>query len=453
MPVNILNLPGLNVLDFKETATEYHVKAEPVAISRLCPQSGRSHDTIGHGKLPLFVRDLPTHGKSMMIHLDAPRLLCKLCNKTFTAVVSEVDGKRQMTERLVRWIAVQSHDNTFAAVAEQVGVDEKTVRNIFDEHAEKLRETHKRETPKWLGMDEIFLPRARAVVTNIEAKTLIDILPDRRKTTIISFLRSLEHPERITHVAMDMWRPYREAVQEVLPHAAIVVDKYHVARMGNEALERYRRSLKASLTPKVNLGLKHDRKLLLMRQRDLDERLHLLVSGWLRSFPLLGEAYRLKEAYYDIYGAETKDEALGRYLEWEKSIPAELAKAFKPIPVAWRTWRPFILNHFDDHRLTNAFTESFNAKIREVYRNGRGYSFEALRAKVLFSDVLQKRISIQEKVRVKKKRFEEVSMGRMAYFTTSGMDNHEYETKIQSRQGNLGTDLPTLLTMIGRGQF
>jgi hypothetical protein len=31
MPVNILNLPGLKVLDFKETDAEYHIKAEPAA--------------------------------------------------------------------------------------------------------------------------------------------------------------------------------------------------------------------------------------------------------------------------------------------------------------------------------------------------------------------------------------------------------------------------------------
>ena len=98
MPVNILNPPGLMVLDFKETDTEYHVKAEPAAISKRCPHCARSHSTIGHSKLPLFVQDLPIRGKSMMIHLEAPRLLCKLCTKTFTAVISEVDGKRQMTK-------------------------------------------------------------------------------------------------------------------------------------------------------------------------------------------------------------------------------------------------------------------------------------------------------------------------------------------------------------------
>lgn len=70
---NILNLPGLRVLDMKELDTEFHVKAEPVAVSRMCPHCGKSNNTIGHGKLPLFVRDMPTLGKSMMIHLDAPR--------------------------------------------------------------------------------------------------------------------------------------------------------------------------------------------------------------------------------------------------------------------------------------------------------------------------------------------------------------------------------------------
>jgi hypothetical protein len=38
--------------------------------------------------------------------------------------------------------------------------------------------------------------------------------------------------------------------------------------MGNESLERFRSSMKAELAPKVNLGLKQDRKLLTMRNRE-----------------------------------------------------------------------------------------------------------------------------------------------------------------------------------------
>ena len=39
----ILNLPGLRELDKKESETEYHVKAEPAAIARLCPHCGELH--------------------------------------------------------------------------------------------------------------------------------------------------------------------------------------------------------------------------------------------------------------------------------------------------------------------------------------------------------------------------------------------------------------------------
>ncbi len=103
MPVNVLNLPGLRVLDFKETDTDYHVRAEPTIVSKLCPHCGRSNETVAHAQKTLFIRDLPSHGKSVAVHLDVPRLRCKPCNKTFTAAVPEVDTARQMTERLAAY--------------------------------------------------------------------------------------------------------------------------------------------------------------------------------------------------------------------------------------------------------------------------------------------------------------------------------------------------------------
>lgn len=44
-----------------------------------------------------------------------------------------------------------------------------------------------------------------------------------------------------------------------------------------------------------------------------------------------------------------------------------------------------ILNYFN-HPLTNAYTESLHSLIRVMNRRVRGYSFEALRAKILFAE-------------------------------------------------------------------
>src|SRR5690554_7326598 len=51
-------------------------------------------------------------------------------------------------------------------------------------------------------------------------------------------LMKLKDRQKVEIVSMDMWNPYRAAVKAVLPQARIVVDKFHVVRMANDALER-----------------------------------------------------------------------------------------------------------------------------------------------------------------------------------------------------------------------
>ena len=71
---------------------------------------------------------------------------------------------------------------------------------------------------------------------------------------------------------------------------------------------------------------------------------------------------------------------------------------------------------------------------------------------MLFTDRLQKRVKVQEKVKVRKKpRFEDVHMERLMCLTTMFVD--DFDIKIQTRQVNLGTDLSTLEAEIDSGNF
>jgi transposase len=62
---------------------------------------------------------------------------------------------------------------------------------------------------------------------------------------------------------------------------------------------------------------------------------------------------------------------------------------FQPILTAMTNWETEIFNYFD-HPITNAYTEALNGLIKMVNRTGRGYSFEALRAKILYTEGLKK---------------------------------------------------------------
>jgi transposase len=310
------------------------------------------------------------------------------------------------------------------------------------------------------------------VIANIQNNTIVELLPNRNKDTVVRFLHHLEGKERIQYVAMDMWTPYRDAVRAVIPQAEIVVDKFHVVRMANDAMERVRKSLRESLTPKQRRGLMHDRFVLLKRERDLNDKERLNLDGWTKNYPELGEAYRLKEQFFGIYDAESPDEAQAKFIEWQKSIPPEIADAFADIERAWGNWTMPILNYFN-HPVTNAYTESLNSLTRVMNRLGRGYSFEALRAKILFAEGAHKHKLSRPKFERKERRQSEpdpVMMyglpGNFKSFETGDSFARmmpkpapapkpyiQKSTESEKTEKNYGADISTLIRMIENGEL
>ncbi|MBK5491897.1 transposase [Bacillus sp. TH13] len=83
-------------------------------------------------------------------------------------------------------------------------------------------------------------------------------------------------------------------------------------------------------------------------------------------------------------------EAQRRYEEWVNQVTEDVFEAFEPILKACNNWHEEIFNYFE-HPITNAYTESLNSLIRVMNGMGRGYSFEALRARILFTEGVQKK--------------------------------------------------------------
>lgn len=335
--------------------------------------------------------------------------------------------------------------HTFTSIAEEIGVTEGTIRNVFSDHINELERTVRFETPKWMGIDEIhIIKRPRAVISNLDNNTAVNLLPNRYKTTVATYLASLKGKEDVRYVAIDMWEPYKDAVHAVLPNAIVVVDKFHVQRMGNQAFDEFRRSLSrrdaADAIRRKAAGTRKDVYLFRKRERDLNDQERLLLSGWINNIPELGEAYRLKEAYYDIYEVPTKEEARRRYRAWAQDVTGEFKPAFGDILTAWRNWEPYILAYFD-HRITNAFTESLNSLIRVMNRLGRGYSFEALRAKILFSKGSHKTV-------LEKPAFQRQASFDPCYAHFEAADRDDLKSQATPATLNYGVDIDKLVAMI-----
>lgn len=126
---------------------------------------------------------------------------------------------------------------TFVKVADEVGVNEGTIRSIFNDYVDRKQKAYDPVTPRFLGIDEAHLFRHyRYMLADVEKRTIIDLLENRNASTVSDCLRKMPNRDKIEAVSMDMWQPYRDVVKIVLPEARIIIDKFHVVRYASDAL-------------------------------------------------------------------------------------------------------------------------------------------------------------------------------------------------------------------------
>jgi len=382
---NLLNLEGWNTFPISESDVDLLVPAEYSIAPTVCVRCGVVDPSLKrHGFQKQRFMDTPMQGKRVGIMVKRQRYKCLECGQTFHQPIPDMDEKRHMTRRLVEYVERRSLERTFTEVAADIGVDEKTVRNIFRENVAKLDSVYQPHTPEWLGIDELFLIRKpRCVLTNVSVSTLIDLLPDRNKATVIKWMRERIDSNAVEVVTMDMWPSYRDAALEVLPNAICVVDKFHVVKIANKCLDTVRKTFRQGLDAKGRRKLLRSRHLILKRRYNLTPEQFSEMREWTNDVPVLFNAYQAKEDFFDIYDCTTKAEAMDLYDTWKACLDPVTTAAFYEVIRAVDNWRPEIFNYFDTP-VTNAYTEAVNGMAKVANRMGRGYSFEAIRAKVLF---------------------------------------------------------------------
>lgn len=165
-------------------------------------------------------------------------------------------------------------------------------------------------------------------------------------------------------------------------------------------------------------------------------------------FPLLGAAYKAKEALHDIYCHSSKEDAMKAAEEWEQSLPAEVDHAFRVLKAALRSWWTEIFNYYD-HPTSNAYTESINNLAKVMNRMERGYSFDVIRARLLFDDDARNdtRATLRKRVRREKP-----SVG-YAFIGIRGFMEKEYEVVEEVQSVEYGPYIPILVRKLEAGDF
>lgn len=385
---DILDLPGWAARSTEQKGDYLIIEASVVEMPLACLLCGSVRPPYRFGYRPILLADLPIRMRPVTIVARRRHYRCRDCSGTFLDQLPGIHPYHEATERLVSYIEVQVLHLTqmFTDLASALGVSEWLVRAIAASHIEVLERDYVIQTPRYLGIDEIYVEDAiYCVLTDLERHAVVDLLPKRDMPTVKNWLRQCIEPAILQAVCMDHWNPYRQSVREVLPQAKVVVDHFHVVRQVNEIVETVRKSIREGLTPEQRRQLKQDHRILQKREKDLTPQQRLIMESWTGFVPVLLDLLRVKEAFYAIYDAREKHEAYERYMAWEASIPPALYEAFLPLLLTIEEWGQEVFAFWDlPVALTNAFTERTNLAIREATRITFGLGYRTLRAKLLF---------------------------------------------------------------------
>lgn len=380
-----LDLPNWRYISKLQEADGCTLNVEYTIDPDFCLKCGVVGNLYKHGTKETTYLDCPMWGNPARLVAKVRRYKCRDCSGTFLQPMEGIDTERRMTQRALAYIQQQCLRDTFQRVSEHLGCDEKTVRNVAGGYIEAMGAEYKPYLPEWIGLDETHLNKIfRGIITDIGNGRPVDLLPGRDKPQLIRWFSQFPDRSHVKGLAIDMWAPYRDLAGLMFKDLPVVIDKFHVVKKANESIERTRIRLGKDQKAAVRKGWMRSKALLRMRYSGLSVKQRFNLDMWLANEPEVATAYKLKERLFDIYD-KPKTDAIRDFDSFAGDVPDSLKGDFKDLLSAMKNWRKEILNYFD-YPITNAYTEGVNGVAKVMNRMGRGYSFEVIRARLLFNN-------------------------------------------------------------------
>ena len=348
-----------------------------------CPACGAVTEQV-HDYRMQRVKDCPIQGKHVIWMYRKRRYRCACCGKRFYESNYLVPKWHRITNRLAaQCVGLFGYKQSRKEIAQSLGVSESTVGRwlmLIDYGKPQL-------LPKVLSIDEFKgnteYGKFQCILTSPVDKRILDILPTRYSSQLYEYLQGFPNRKQVKYIVMDMNKEYLRIAKQLLPEAAVVIDRFHVVRYCTWALENVRKRIQAKLPREQRIYFKRSRKLLLSHMDKLSAQNKAAVERMLLFSRDLREAYLLKEIFYKFMASKNSTQAKERLREFRMHAFVAQIPEFDACLTMLQNWEPYILNVFDCP-YSNGFTEGVNNTVKVIKRIAYGYrSFRNFRARIL----------------------------------------------------------------------
>ena len=258
--------------------------------------------------------------------------------------------------------------------AEMLKVYPQRLWNVFDYWVSLAREHDDPSGITKLGIDETSSRKGHNYVTigvDMDSRRVIHAVEGKGKEAVASIQQRLidknVKPEQITRASMDLSPAYISGVNQYFPEAEITFDRFHVVKLLNEAMDKLRR-----LEQKEHELLKGQKYTFLKNPENLTEKQQVKLEEIVTLYPALGNAYRLKVLFNDLWDMPNKKAAHEFMVNWCAEVRLYKIGPFieftQTLIAHWYGILSFI-----ESRLTNGLLEGINHKIQLAKRRARGF--------------------------------------------------------------------------------
>jgi transposase len=214
------------------------------------------------------------------------------------------------------------------------------------------------------------------VVNDLSRGRVLYVAEDRKQESLDGFWGTLTPTQRegIEAVAMDMWDPYIASVRAHVADAGekIVFHKFHVAQHLGHAVDDVRRKENKALQAKGDKQLVGTRYDWLRNPATMDPKDRRAFATLRDSHLKTARAWALKETAMSLYDYIYEGPARKHFQWWHRwAVRSRLAPMIAVAGMLKRRFENIIT--YLKHRITNATSESINAKIQWMKYTARGF--------------------------------------------------------------------------------
>lgn len=342
-----------------------------------------------YGTAPVIqVRHLPILDTPVYLRIYPARYQCDNCEdgSTTTETYDWYSKGSNITKGLEKYLMRNLIHSTVQDVSKKEKIGYKALTSALNRQIKQQVNWDEYKNLNTIGIDEISMKKGHeSYITIISARdkkedlSVIAVLDGRSKEDVEHFLNSIPSPlkKTVQAVCTDMYDGFVNAVTNVFGSKVVVIDRYHIAKLYREPLDKLRiaemKRLKQELPAEEYAKLKGVMWILRKKHECLTAIEKDVLALLYEYSPVLKQAHSYALKLTHIFNTHSNRKlGVAKLDRWITAVHKSDLRCFDKFIGTLEKYKPYIANYFKK-RQNSGFVEGLNNKIKVAKRRCYGF--------------------------------------------------------------------------------